>query len=176
MCRAPGRPVRACFVRNCSSIIVQKYDLRATPLQCNPKRRFSLPRTPHFTYTSSQFISSKLFSSHFISIYKSTKFFLTIFILSEYNSTFLISLKLVSTYLGSSARQRTTSYDKACPEYFPILFYIIKFAQNTSQYYFVLQSLHEARYTTILKQRSLHKTLPNTTLYCKACTQYNFVV
>ena len=37
-------------------------------------------------------------------------------------------------------------------------FSILYFAQSTSQYYFVLQSLH--------------KLLPSTTLYYKACTNY----
>ena len=81
--------------------------------------------TPHSTLhtcTSSQLISSELFSSHFMSSNMSAKFFLTIFISSENSSTFLISPKLVSTYLGSSARQSTISYYKACAEYFPVLF------------------------------------------------------
>ena len=66
----------------------------------------------------------------------------------------------------------TTLYYKACTNYFPVLlcttkpaqkkFPVLlcttKLAQNTSQYYFVLQSLH--------------KTLPRTTLYYKACTKH----
>ena len=74
-----------------------------------------------------------------------------------------------------------------------------KFAQTTSQHYFVLQSLHKARssttlyYTACTKHfpvllctrqlaqttsqyycvlQSLHKALPSTTLYYKACTKH----
>ena len=61
-----------------------------------------------------------------------------------------------------------------------------KLAQSTSQYYFVVQSLHKARpsttsCTTKLAQsisqyfcvlQSLHKALPSTTLYYKACTKH----
>ena len=121
--------------------------------------------TPHSTLelhtcTSSQLISSELFSSHFMSSHMSAKFFLTIFISSEHSSPFLISPKLVSTHLGSAARQSTTSYYKACAGYFPVLLCTTKFAQSTSQYYFVLQSLCKAR--------------PSTTLYYEACTKKAF--
>ena len=63
------------------------------------------------------------------------------------------------------------STTKACTNHFPVLlcttqlakhFHVLlcttKLAQTTSQYYFVLQSLH--------------KLLPSTTLYCKACTKH----
>ena len=120
------------------------------------------PRTPHFTCTSSQLISSELFSSHFMPSHMSAKNFLTIFISSEHSSAFLISPKLVSTHLGSSAHQSTTSYYKACAEYLPVLLCTTKLAQSTFQSYFVLQTLHKA--------------LPSTTLYYKACTQYRFVL
>ena len=49
-------------------------------------------------------------------------------------------------------------YYKACTKHFPVLLCITKLAQSTSQYYFVLESLHEVR--------------PSTTLYYKACTKY----
>ena len=62
----------------------------------------------------------------------------------------------------------TTSYCKACTKHVPILLLTTKLAQillcttklvqSTSQYYFVLQSLH--------------KVLPSTTSYYKACTKY----
>ena len=54
---------------------------------------------------------------------------------------------------------RTTLYYKACTKHFPVLLCTTKLAQTTSQYYFVLQSLH----------KEFH---PSTTLYCKACTNY----
>ena len=67
------------------------------------------------------------------------------------------------------ARPSTTLYCKVCAKYFPVLlctstkhFPVLlcttKLAQSTSQYCFVLQSLHKA--------------LPSTTLYCKACTKH----
>ena len=70
----------------------------------------------------------------------------------------------------------TTSYHKACTKYFPVQLrttrnctkYVpvqlrtTKLAQSTSQYYFVLQSLH--------------KVLPSTTSYYKACTNYSPVL
>ena len=46
-------------------------------------------------------------------------------------------------------------YYKVCTKYFPVLLCTTKFPQSTSQYYFVLLSLHKA--------------LPSTTLYYKAC-------
>ena len=47
-------------------------------------------------------------------------------------------------------------------KYFPVLLCITKLAQSTPQYYFVLQKLH--------------KTLPSTTLYYKACTNHSAVL
>ena len=132
---------------------------------------------------------------------------------SERSSTFLISPKQVSTHLGSSARQKAwdtdaftqnslyknTLYYKACTKHVPVLLCTTKLAQNTSQYYFVLQSLHKALPSTTLYYKnctkyvpallcttklaqstsqyyfvlqSLHKLLPSTTLYYKACTKY----
>jgi len=38
MRRAPARPVRACLVQSCCSVVVQEHDLRETPVQCNAKR------------------------------------------------------------------------------------------------------------------------------------------
>ena len=52
----------------------------------------------------------------------------------------------------------TTSYNKACTKYFPVLLRTTKLAQSTSQYFFVLQSLR--------------KILSSTTSYYKACTKY----
>ena len=106
--RAPARPVRACFVRSCCSAVVQEHDLRAT--RCNATSSKHFPHTSQHptlhTCTSPQLISSELFSSHFMSSHMSAKFFLVIFMSSEHSSTSLISPKLVSTHLGSSARQK----------------------------------------------------------------------
>ena len=81
----------------------------------------------------------------------------------------------------------TTLYYKACrnTEHFPVLLCTTKLAQSTSQYYFVLQSLHKAfsvllcttkpaqntsQYYFVLE--SLHKVLPSTTVYYKACKKH----
>ena len=62
------------------SFAVQEHDLRTTPVQCNVKQTFFLPLhialSPHSTLhtcTSSQLISSELFSSHFMSSQMSAK-------------------------------------------------------------------------------------------------------
>ena len=47
---------------------------------------------------------------------------------------------------------------KACTRYFPVLLRTTKLAQSSSQYFFVLQSLHEV--------------FPSTSLYYNACTKY----
>jgi hypothetical protein len=77
---APARPERACFVRSCCGVVVQEHDLRATPVQCNAKRRLSSHFTLHSSHpalhisqlhfalhTSSHLRSCEFFSSHLIS-------------------------------------------------------------------------------------------------------------
>jgi len=44
----------------------------------------------------------------------------------------------------------TTLYYKACTKHVPVLLCTTKLAQSTSQYYFVLQSLHKALHSTTL--------------------------
>ena len=83
--------------------------------------------------------------------------------------------------------------------HFPVLLCTTKLAQSTSQYYFVLQSLHKLLPSTTLYYKactksfpvllcttklaqstsqyyfvlqSLHKALPSTTLYYKACAKH----
>ena len=76
-------------------------------------------------------------------------------------------------------------YYKACRNYFPVLLCTTELAQSTSQYYFVLQTLHKALPSTTAYYKactkhfpvycvlqSLQKLLPRTTLYYKACTNY----
>ena len=82
----------------------------------------------------------------------------------------------------------TTLYYKACTNYFPVLLCTTKtkhsavllcttrLAQNTSQYYFVLQSLHKTTSQYYFVLQSLHKALPSTTLYYKACTKHSAVL
>ena len=148
---APARPVRACFVWTCCTVVVQEHGPHTTTLQCNAKRRLCAPKvtleTPHFTlHTSSHLISSHLISSHLTSSYLISShlisshicnlynFFSTNFISADHCSTFLISWKLFWTHLRDSVRQKA-------------------FAVSTSHYYFVLQNLHNV--------------LPSTTLYYK---------
>ena len=111
--RQPGPCVRA--LCEAVAVLFSKNMTCARP-RCNatPSEHFlhtshCTLHTPHFTLhtcTSSQLISSELFSSHSMSSHMSAKFFLAIFMSSERSSTFLISPKLVSTHLGSSARQK----------------------------------------------------------------------
>ena len=163
-------------------LVVQEHDLRATPMQCNTKRCFAF-RSLDFTlqvasqlHTSSQLISSDLFSpkltsfqllsSHLLSSQMSPKFFSATFISSEHTLTSLRHMALAATQAGAeqlyflTARleQYTPQCYKACTEYFPGLLCNTNLAQSTSQYYFVLQSLHKA--------------CPSTTYYfVKACTK-----
>ena len=67
----------------------------------------------------------------------------------------------------------TTMYYKACTKHFPVLLCTTKLAQSTSQYYFVLQSLHKV-YTSqyYFALQSLHKVLPIITLYYKTSTKH----
>ena len=105
MPRAPARPVRACFVQRCCNVVVQKQDLRATPAQCNAKRRLSSHFTLHFSHlhfalhtctshSALHLISNQVNSSDLISDLPHlipslltchlSKFFSTVFISSEH--------------------------------------------------------------------------------------------
>ena len=64
----------------------------------------------------------------------------------------------------------TTLYYKSCTKQLPVLLCTTKLAQTTSQYYFVLQRQNTPQYYFVLQ--GSHKTLPSTTLYYKACTNY----
>ena len=75
---------------------------------------------------------------------------------------------------------------KACTKEFPVLLCTTKLAQSTSQYYLVLQSLHKGLPSTTVYYKactkdysqyyfllqSLHKGLPSTTVFYKACANY----
>ena len=154
MRRAPARPVRACFVRSCCSVAVQEHDLRATPVQCKhfPHTSHCILHTPHFTLAL-HLNSSHLSFSHLIPCLP----------ICQLSSSWLFSCQVLpSTDVYYKSLQKplpsTTVYYKACTKHVPVLLCTTKLAQNTFQYYFVLQSLH--------------KTLPSTTLYYKACTNY----
>ena len=72
------------------------------------------------------------------------------------------SAVLLCTTILHKPLPSTTLYYKACTQHSAVLLCTTKLAQNTSQYYFVLQSLH--------------KTLPNTTLYYTACAKHSPVL
>ena len=142
---------------------------------------FTLDTSSHIK--SCEFFSPHLNSSHLIPSLLTchlSKFFSTVFISSEHWSTLLISSKFVSTHLSCSARQkaltvrekslaqknngrrkllRTKAWDTDAftQKSLPKILCTTKLAQSTSQYYFV--------------PRDLHKVLPGTTLYYKACTK-----
>ena len=98
---APARPVRACCVRSCCTVVVKEHDLHTAPAQCNAKQRLyshctlqsSHPALHtshlHFTFHTSNstlhLISSQLISSHLIS--------------SELFSPHLSSFHLISSLL-----------------------------------------------------------------------------
>ena len=113
MRRAPARPVRACFVRSCCSVVVQEHDLRATPVQCNAKRRLS----SHFTLHSSHPISALLISS--VPVLLCTRK------LAQSTSQYYFVLRSLRKALCS-----TTLYYKPCTKYVPALLGDTKFAQR----------------------------------------------
>ena len=137
------------------------------------------PHTPHFTLAL-HLNSSHLSSSHLIPCLP----------ICQPSSSWLFLCQVLPS---------TVSTTKACKNHFPVLLCTTKLAQNTSQYYFVLQSLHKALPSTTLYYKactnyfpvllcttklaqnmfqyyfvlqSLHKTLSSTTLYYKACTKH----
>ena len=175
MRRATARPVLACFVRSCCSVVVQEHDLRATPVQCNAKRRLSSHFTLHSSHpalhtshlqfalhTSSHLKSCELFSPHLSSSHlipslltcQLSKFFSTVFISSERWSTFLISSKIASTHLSCSARQKALAVrEKSLAQ-----------KKTIGRRNFCTQTLGT--------QMHLHRKPLQNTLYCKACTKH----
>ena len=158
-------------MRSCCSVAV--HDLRATPVQCKhfPHTSHCTFHTPHSTLhtcTSSQLISSELFSSHSMSSHMSAKFFLAIFMSSTSQYWCLMRkwpakdrphmFQFDSDWRIAKCFWWCCPSVEDCTRHFPVLLCTTKLAQNTSQYYFVLQSLH--------------KTLPSTTVYYKACTKH----
>ena len=67
----------------------------------------------------------------------------------------------------------TTLYYKSCTKRFPVLFCTTKLAQSTSQYYFVLQSLHRVLPSTCTKHVPV---LLCTTNLAQSTSQYYFVL
>ena len=69
-------------------------------------------------------------------------------------------------------RPSATLHYKACTKSVPVLLCTTKLAQSTSQYYFVLTKLAQSTSQYYFILQSLHKVLPGTTSYYKACTKY----
>ena len=103
-----------------------------------------------------------------------------------------------SVHIVGSLTSKLPSIREACTSYSPVLLCTTKLAQTTSQYYFLLQSVHKELPSTTVYYKactkhfpvllcttklaqgtsqcycvlSLHKALPSTTLYYKACTKH----
>ena len=197
--RQPGPCVRA--LCEAVAVLLSKNMACARP-RCNATSSKHFPHTSHCTLhtprstlhtcNSSQLISPELFSSQFMPSHTSAKFFLAIFMSSERSSTFLISPELVSTHLGPSARQKAWDTDAFTQKSLSKILCTTKLAQSTSQYYFVLQSVHKhfpvllcttklatlyykartstSQYYFVLQ--SLHKARSSTTLYYEACAKH----
>ena len=137
--RQPGPCVRAL----CEAVagLLSKNMTCARP-RCNANTFFTLhialftPHTPHFTLAL-HLNSSHLSSSHLIPCLP----------ICQLSSSWLFSCQVLPS---------TDVYYKSLQNHVPVLLCTTNLAQNTFQYYFVLQSLH--------------KTLPSTTLYYKTCT------
>ena len=74
---------------------------------------------------------------------------------------------------------QNTLYYKACTKHFPVLLCTTKLAPSTSQYYFVLQSLHKALPSTTLCYKACTKPFPVllcTTKLAQSTSQYYFVL
>ena len=70
-------------------------------------------------------------------------------------------------------------YYKACTKDFPLLLCTTKLAQSTSQHYFVLQSLHKARFQYYFVLQACSKHFPAllcTTKFAQSPSQYYFVL
>ena len=99
MRRAPARPVRACFVRSCCSVVVHEHDLHATPVQCNAKQTLS----SHFTLHSSH---PTLHTSHLHlnSSYLSPSHLISCLPICQLSSSWLFSCHLSAAQPFSSHR------------------------------------------------------------------------
>ena len=94
-----------------------------------------------------------------------------------------MDLKWFWNYSDTSLKQAWSYFVlQDCTKHFPVLLRNTSIVQSTSQYYFVLQSLHKVLPTTTLYYKTCTqyflvllcttKAPPNTTLYYKACTKY----
>ena len=145
------------------------------------------PHTPHFTLAL-HLNSSHLSSSHLIPCLP----------ICQLSSSWLFSCQVLPStdvYYKSlhKALPSTTVYYKACTKHVPVLLCTTKLAhsstgkcfvqafvvQTTSQFYFVLQSLHKTRSSTTLYYKACTKHFPVLTLNYKlaqSTSQYYFVL
>ena len=126
---------------------VQEHDLPATPMQCNAKHCFAFQSLDFTLQVASQLhTSSQLVSSELFSPNLTSFQLLSSHLLSSQMSPakFFSATFISSEHTLTSLRQMALA--------------TTTLEQNTPQYYFVLQSLH--------------KVVPSTTLYYKACTKH----
>ena len=157
MRRAPGRPVRAFFVRSCCSVAVQEHNLRATPVYKSCTKHFPV-----------LLCSTMLAQNTPLCYYVLPSFY-------KIHSSTSLYYKACKKTLPS-----TTLYCTICTKLFPVLLFTAKLIQSTSQYYCVLQSLHKAFPNVTLYYKDCTKQFPvplctTTELEQTAC-QYYFVL
>ena len=160
--------------------------------RCNATSSKHFPHTshctPHFTLAL-HLSSSHLSSSHPVSCLPicqlSYSWLFSCQLLPSTDVYYKSSQKpLPSTTLYYEACTKNTSQyyfctTKACTKHFPVLLCTTKLAQSTSQYYFVLQSLHKALPSTTLYYKASTKHFPVllcTTKLAKSTSQYYFVL
>ena len=130
------------------TVAVQERDWRATTLQCNIKRTFSSHFTLHSSHPALQ-ASHLHFTFHSSSYLKSSDFFSP-----GVTSSDLFSSHPIPSHMSSK---------QVLLNYFHVIRALKKVHLNSSQ----LRCTPESSY-----RQSLHKVLPSTTSYYKACTKH----
>ena len=188
MRRVPARPVRACFVRTCCTVVVQEHDLRRTPVQCNSKRtlsshftlRSSHPalHTSHLHFISSQIMWALLTSPHLISALLISSHLFSHVIQVSSSQLFSSHPSTDQPVLSPRSSSQRTARQKALTVRVKSLARKNHWAQKA----FASRSLrHRCVYRKAFAKyfvlQSLHKELPNTTLYYnKACAKHSPVL
>ena len=177
MRRAPARPLRACFVRSCCSVVVQEHYLRATPVHATPSEDFLHTSHLHFTLhisshlkslSSSHLISALLISSHLFSHViwvSSSQLFSSRPSTDQPFSSPRCSSQLISAVLHARnllLSERSLLHKKN------------NWAQKLCTQKLEAQiHLHRKAFTKYFVLQSLHKALPSTTLYYyQPCTKH----
>ena len=172
MRRAPARPVRACFVRSCCTDVVQEHDLRTTPAQCNAKRtlssHFTVHSSPCTSHSTLHLTSNHVSSSHLI-------------------SALLISPHLISHVIKVSSSQLFSSHpstDQPFSSPRKLILAVLRARKlllserrllhktpSGAESFCTQMHLNRKAFPKYFALQSLHKALPSTTLYYKACTK-----